>query len=119
MVLDRPHPRHLQVLEWGARVSVPGIVRDVDQHLGAVGGEQPHFIRKDRFITDEYTGSCPAQVEYFSLGAAGEFSYLAHQLARKKQKPPHGHVFAERNKVDLVVTTHVVSGGVYDQSRVV
>ena len=118
MVLHGPHARHLQVLPGRAGLAIPQIVRDIDEHLGAVGGELAHLAGKDRFITDEDARAGAVQVKDLALSAAGKVTHFAGKLGGKKQQILQGYVFAERNKVDFVITAGNVAARVHQQRGV-
>ncbi len=47
VILDRPHPRHVQVLPGSAGVAIPAVVGDIHEYLRSILHEFPHLIGKD------------------------------------------------------------------------
>jgi len=53
VIFDSAHAGLFQVLGVGPAVTIPTIIRDVHENFGAIGGQLPDFVGKDRLIADE------------------------------------------------------------------
>src|SRR6185369_9874055 len=71
-VLDGPHARHIQVLPGRAGISIPAIVADVDEHLGAKLSEMANLVGEDCLVADEDTVIVPIQSKYLALFTGSE-----------------------------------------------
>ena len=45
--INRSHPDHIQMLPGRTRISVPSIVRDVDQNIRSLLHKLPYLVSKD------------------------------------------------------------------------
>src|ERR1035437_5420831 len=102
-ILNGAHARHVQVLPGSAGVSVPGVVADVDQHLGAEAGELADLVGKDRFITDEDSVAVTVQEKDLALLAAIEPGDFSGEFAGEEKQLLERNILTERNEVNLVV----------------
>src|SRR5260370_28131138 len=118
IVLDGPHPRLIQVLARGAVVSVPAVIRDVDEHLRAVCRKFANFIRKDGFIADKNAEAFVAGIEHSTCRPRAEFSHLARQVFREEEERFIRNVFPKRNQMDLVVVANQPTTRPYHSSAV-
>src|SRR4029077_9780461 len=55
IILDGAHAGLIQMLRPRARVPIPAIVRNVDQHTRTGGSPLTHLVWEDRLIADEDT----------------------------------------------------------------
>ena len=56
-VFDGAHPHHPEMLESGAGVAKPSVVRNVDEDIGAGFGEEADLIGEDGFVADKGAGA--------------------------------------------------------------
>src|SRR5271157_1846180 len=110
IVLDRTHPRHVEVLMGRAGRAEPSVVGDVHKDGSAVQGELADFAGKNRLVANERSQSDAIFIERIALGAAGEGPNLAGEWLGKADEILKRNEFAEGNKVDFVVAINPGSG---------
>src|SRR5260221_14586707 len=84
MVLNGPHPHHVQVLPGRAGIAIPPVIGDIDQHLRSLLYELPHLIAEDRLITDKGAVGMAASRKDGSLLSGIKGAYLVEQVLRKE-----------------------------------
>jgi len=85
MVLNRPHPRHVQVLPGRAGVPIPSIIGNVDEHIRSVQREPPHLIGKDRLIANKYPERMTIRVEHVARLSPLQVHKLLRKLVREEE----------------------------------
>ncbi len=122
-VLNRSHPRHVQVLPRSTGVAIPGVIADVDQHLSAILRELPHLIRKNRLVADEDAVAAHRAVLVLDakdrvIGTAIEPRDAPGKLLREEQQLLKRNILAERNQVNLVVASDLLAVGAHHHRRI-
>ena len=95
---DGTHASLVDVLGVGAAVAVPGVVGDVDQNLGAVGGKLADFIRENGFVANKYPKFFAARVERIADLAGGKSADFFSEAAGKREHARKRQIFAEGNR---------------------
>src|SRR5689334_19365495 len=72
MILDRSHSDLIQVFPRGAGVSVPAVVRYIDQNVGPQSDILSDLVSEDRLITDECTEGVSAAGKNCSMASWAE-----------------------------------------------
>src|SRR5262249_14897342 len=93
------------------RVAVPAVVRDVDQHIGALRDELTYFVGENRFVADEDTQpliSCP---ERLVQATAREISDGLCETSGKRKNRRERHVFAKRDQMNFAVASGPFAAG--------
>src|SRR3984885_5869053 len=103
-IFDRTHARHVERLPRRAGVAVPAVVRDVDQHPGALLYEQPYLIAENLFVTDEDTKAVAIGGEDHAPPSMGHVAGRLGQVFGKGKKSLIRYVLSPRDQVNLVVT---------------
>src|ERR1039457_2300746 len=105
-VLNRSHPRHVQVLPRRTGIAVPPVIADVYKHLSAQLRELANLIRKDRLITDEYPITMSVESKHLSLLTASEPRHTASKFMCEEEQLLKRNILAKWNEVDLVIASH-------------
>ena len=88
----------------GAGVAVPAVVRDVDEDLGAFGGELADFAGEDGFVADEDAEFVVSGSERGARGAMGKIANRFGESGGEREDVAEGDVLAEGDEMDFVVT---------------
>ena len=104
-----------KMLLAGGASSEPTVVGDVEQHLGAIGGELAHKVREHRFVADERADLVLADRQDHHLAARREIADFGRDLFGEAERP--GNELAERHQVYLVVAADEPRHDGVDQQR--
>ena len=78
VILNRSHARHIKVLPRRAGVSIPSIVRNIDEDISPLKREWANLTRENRLIADEDSKRMPIVPKWLARFAALE----VHELLR-------------------------------------
>src|SRR5579871_1719700 len=106
MVFDSTHPHHIKVLPGCARVAIPSIIGDIDQHLGPHLRKLAHLIGKDGLVADESSIGMAIGGEDGTLLAGIEEANLGEETLGEEEEVLIGDVLAKWDEMHLVVTAN-------------
>ncbi len=111
-VLERPHPRHLEMLVRADGGAEPGVVADGEQQVG-VGGGAGHQVLVDDLVADGGGDAVTAGAQQRLLAAAGaEGRHRQVEETDGAAQPLfEGHVLAKRYQVALVIDAGALTDG--------
>jgi len=119
VILDGPHAGLVQVLGKRATVTIPTIVRNIDENLSSATGEQANLIGENGFVTDEHSEAVISDGERLTRSTMGEFAHFASQASGEAKYGWEGKVLAEGDQVDFVISRNQFAVGVNEYRRVV
>lgn len=53
VIFNGAHTDHVEVLPGSASVTIPAVVRDIDEHVSSFKNEEANLVCEGRFVTDE------------------------------------------------------------------
>src|ERR1700735_5241817 len=105
MVFDGSHTNHVEMLPGSAGVTVPAVVRDVDENVGSLLCEVTDLVAEDGLVADEHAVGVAPGFEDGALFAGFEVACVVEQALCEEEEVLEGDIFAERNQMHLVVVT--------------
>src|SRR5208337_2753732 len=106
VIFNGPHFGLLQVLFPRAAVAIPAVVRDIQQNLCALQRSLPHFVGKDRFITDEHSKALTSGIQWRPRSTSLKLSHFLGQTSSKGKQLRKRQIFAEGYEMHLVVASN-------------
>src|ERR1700719_3815295 len=108
------------MLLWRGGAAKPAIVGDVDEEVGAVDGEAPHFVGKNCFVTNEHAErETSGKLADGIVRALAEATNFVRKAGRDAMDQREGFVLAEWDEMHFIVGERMLAVSVEQDSAVI
>src|ERR1700751_2758622 len=94
------------MLPGSAGIAIPAVVAHIHQYLRTKTHELPYLIGENGLVANKDAVPVTVETKDLSLISARELRDATCEFTRKEKNIPERHIFAEWDKVNLVVAPH-------------